>query len=96
MELAPTDVDLIDEQGNYKTLVMNGEFKLRFGENRRFDRPEKLVPLLDKYQARLTRLENQTHQDAIEFLIKFLNKNERFKNDQEFVELIEDLNQALK
>lgn len=90
------NVDLIDEEGNYQTLNVDGEVKLRFGENRRFDRPEKLVPLLDKYQARLTRLENQTHQDAIEFLRNFLSRNERFKNDQEFLELIEDLNQALK
>ena len=62
------NVDLIDEQGNYKTLVVDGEVKLRFGENRRFDRPEKLVPLLDKYIAFLKRLSGKTHQEAIEFL----------------------------
>lgn len=89
------NVDLIDEEGNYKTLNINGKVKLRFGENRRFDRPEKLVPLLDKYEAILTRLEGKTHDDAISFLKKTLSKNERFKSDLEFIELIEDLDQAL-
>lgn len=90
------NVDLIDEEGNYKTLVVNGEIKLRFGENRRFDRPEKLVPLLDKYTAFLKRLNNKTHQEAIELLKSFLDRNERFKNDRDFIELIEDIDQALK
>ena len=89
------NIELIDEEGNFKTLLVDGKMKLRFGDNRRFDRSEKLVPLLDKYAAVLTRLAGTTHDDAIAFLRKNLAKNERFKNDQEFIELIDALDESL-
>ena len=88
--------NLLDEDGNFKTLVINGVAQVPFGENRRFDRPEKLVVLLDKYVAFMKRIEGMTHGETIEKLRRILDRNERYKADPEFLELVEDLSRALK
>src|SRR3989344_615486 len=90
------NIELMDEQGNFKTIVDNGEIKLRFGANASFDRAEKLVVLLDKYEAFLRRVAGMTHDSAIERLRQLLNKNQKYKNDPEFLELVDDVLVALK
>ena len=90
------NVELLDEAGNFKEIVVDCKTKLRFGENRRFDRPEKLVVLLDKYSAFIKRIANINHGRIIERLKELVARNDRFKNDPGFLELIDDLDKALE
>lgn len=69
-------------------------FSRRFGENARFDRAEKLVILLDKYDA-VTRRGNRTHDEAIGWLRDRIAKSRRFGDDEDFVALVEDVNVVL-
>lgn len=64
------------------------------GENLRFDRPEKLVILLDKYDAARQRAK-KTHEEAIQYLRDYIVKSGRFGDDEEFQNLITLLDQAL-
>lgn len=73
---------LMDEEGNYI-----GEFG---GPNRRFDRVEKLVVILDKYDAFRSRL-GLNHKEALDRIREIVKTSERFKDDSEFLELIEDV-----
>lgn len=68
-------------------------FTRAFGDNLSFDRPEKLVILLDKYDAarRRGRLD---HARAIEWLRDRLDKNTEFRGDPELVALIAVLERA--
>lgn len=70
-------------------------FTRRFGENASFDRAEKLVILLDKYDA-VRRRGHRTHDEAIAWLRQRLAKNERFHDDEEFVALLGDLDTVLR
>ena len=65
------------------------------GGNARFDRPEKLVILLDKYDAARQRSE-KTHAEAIQYLRDYIGKSERFGDDEEFQKLITLLDHSLK
>lgn len=64
------------------------------GENTRFDRPEKLVILLDKYGASRDR-GHKTHAEAIDYLQEYIGKSERFADDDEFQNLIALADQSL-
>jgi hypothetical protein len=68
----------------------DGRFTRYFGENSRVDRPEKLVILLDKYDAARRRA-GRSHEDAIHWLRALIAKNARFATDQEFFSLIDDI-----
>jgi hypothetical protein len=72
----------------------DGKFTKYFGENASFDRPEKLVILLDKYDA-ARRRGNRTHEAAIVWLREFIGKNPRFADDRQFAELIGDLDAVM-
>jgi hypothetical protein len=69
-------------------------FTRRFGQNARFDRSEKLVILLDKYDA-VTRRGSRTHDEAIAWIRDRIAKSPRFRDDQEFIALLEDVSAVL-
>jgi hypothetical protein len=79
------------ENVNPDSLVADdGRFTKYFGKHASFERPEKLVILLDKYDAALRR-GRCTHDQAIASLRDVIGRNHRFRGDREFLELIEDL-----
>jgi len=65
-------------------------FTRPFGDNARFDRAEKLIILLDKYDA-LRRRGHRTHEAAILWLRNRVHENPQFRGDVEFSMLISDL-----
>jgi hypothetical protein len=65
-------------------------FTREFGQNATFDRAEKLVILLDKYDA-VTRRGRRTHDEAIAWLRERIANSERFRGDEEFIELLADV-----
>ncbi len=69
-------------------------FTRPFGDNVAFDRAEKLVILLDKYDA-LRRRARRTHEQAIAWLHQRVESHPRFRGDHEFSTLIGDLEAAL-
>jgi hypothetical protein len=60
-----------------------------------FARPEKLVVVLDKYDA-LRRRGKRSHDDAIAWLRELIAGHPRFRDDQEFFTLIERLDAVIK
>jgi hypothetical protein len=68
-------------------------FTRAFGDNAAFDRAEKLVILLDKYDA-LRRRARMTHERAIAWLGERIEQNAGFRGDEEFLSLISDLDAA--
>ena len=84
------------ENVNPDSLVAaDGRFTKYFGKHASFERPEKLVILLDKYDAALRR-GRRTHCQAIALLRDVIARNHRFGGDHEFLELIEDLDDVMK
>lgn len=73
----------------------DGRFTRYFGDNSRVDRPEKLIILLDKYDAARRRA-GRSHDDTIRWLRALIANNARFADDQEFFSLIEDLDAVLR
>ena len=73
----------------------DGRFTRYFGENKRVDRPEKLVILLDKYDAARRRA-GCSHEAAISWLRALIAGNARFGSDQEFFSLIDDLDVVMR
>ncbi len=73
----------------------SGHFTKYFGEHASFERPEKLVILLDKYDA-ARRRGHCTHDRAIAVLREVIAKNHRFCGDRGFLEIIEDLDEVMK
>jgi hypothetical protein len=70
-------------------------FTRDFGDNRTFDRAEKLVIVLDKYDA-LRRRGRRTHDQAIEWLRDRVAAHPRFRGDRELETLIADVDEVLK
>jgi hypothetical protein len=70
-------------------------FTRSFGDNAAFDRAEKLVILLDKYDA-LRRRARMTHDRAIAWLEERVRNKVGFRDDAEFLSLIADLDSALR
>lgn len=68
----------------------DGRFTKYFGDNISFDRAEKLIIILDKYQA-ARRRGKKNHGDAIEFVRTIIKSNPNFAEDQEFEELLTNL-----
>jgi hypothetical protein len=73
----------------------DGRFTRYFGDNNRVDRPEKLVILLDKYDAARRRA-GRSHEDAIQWLRALITRNAHFAGDQEFFSLIDDLDVVMR
>lgn len=72
----------------------DASFTRRFGENPSFDRAEKLVIVLDKYDA-ARRRSGCTHAQAIAWLRDRIAKSPRFHDDQEFLTLVDDVEKVL-
>ncbi len=68
----------------------DGSFAMDFGDNLGFDRAEKLVILLDKYDA-LVRRGRRSHREAISWLRNLLSQHHQFRDDAEFDTLLSDL-----
>jgi hypothetical protein len=84
------------ENVNPDSLVaQDGRFTKYFGEHASFARPEKLVILLDKYDAALRR-GRCTHDQAIGWLREVVARNHRFCGDHDFLELIRDIDEVMK
>jgi hypothetical protein len=75
-------------------IAEDGRFTKYFGKHASFERPEKLVILLDKYDAALRR-GRCTHDQAIASLREVIANNHRFCGDHGFLELIEDLDKVM-
>lgn len=73
----------------------DGKFTRHFGVNAAFDRPEKLVILLDKYDA-ARRRGRKDHSSAISWLRELITRNARFAKDAQFEELIQALDQVMR
>ena len=69
-------------------------FTRAFGSNTRFDRAEKLVIMLDKYDA-VRRRGRRSHEHAIAWLRERIASNPRFRNDEELATLVADLDTVL-
>jgi hypothetical protein len=76
-------------------IAEDGRFTRYFGKHASFERPEKLVILLDKYDA-ARRRGRCTHDQAIALLRDVIARNHRFRGDHGFLELIEDLDEVMK
>jgi hypothetical protein len=97
MEAVPAAaVHHILENVNPDSLVAeDGHFTKYFGKHASFERPEKLVILLDKYDAAIRR-GRCTHDHAIASLREAIARSHRFCDDHGFLELIEDLDEVTK
>ncbi len=71
-------------------VAKDSRFTRYFGTSLFFDRADKLVIILDKYDA-YRRRGGKEHREAIESLRKYLASNEHFSNDSEFIELLDNL-----
>jgi hypothetical protein len=76
-------------------IAEDGRFTKYFGKHASFERSEKLVILLDKYDAALRR-GHRTHDQTIALLREVIAKNQRFCGDHGFLELIGDLDEVMK
>jgi hypothetical protein len=81
---------LLDDVNPEAVVGEDGRFTREFGENVAFDRAEKLVIVLDKYDA-LRRRGRLDHGTAIAWLRDRLRKSQQFRDDPEFMTLIDDL-----
>jgi hypothetical protein len=86
---------LLDNINPDAIVAADGTFTRPFGDNLAFDRAEKLIIVLDKYDA-LRRRGRQTHQQAIDWLRKRLDASPRFHADVEFSSLISSLEVVLQ
>lgn len=66
-----------------------------FGANHAFDRAEKLIIVLDKYDAAVRR-GGRTHDHAIAWLRERIAKNARFRDDEELATLVADVDEVLR
>ena len=68
----------------------DGGFTKYFGDNLFFDRAEKLIILVDKYDA-FRRRGKKEHKEAIELVRDKIRSNPNFTEDREFEELVNNL-----
>jgi hypothetical protein len=67
----------------------------RFGANEKFDRAEKLVIVLDKYDA-VTRRGGLPHERAIAWLRDRIAMSARFRDDEDLAALVADVDEVLR
>jgi len=72
----------------------DGRFTRYFGDNVSFDRAEKLIIILDKYDA-FRRRGKKEHKESIELVRNKIKSNHNFAEDREFEELLENLDAML-
>lgn len=84
---------LIDEVNPRSIVDERNRFTRRFGANETFDRAEKLVIVLDKYDAALRR-GGHTHDRAIAWLRDRIAKSDRFRDDAELARLVADVDEV--
>ena len=83
------------EDVNPEELVgKDGRFNRYFGENVSFDRAEKLIIVLDKYDA-FRRRGKKEHKETIGLLKRKIESNPSFFEDKEFKELINNLDSMI-
>ena len=68
----------------------DSRFTRYFGENVAFDRAEKLIIILDKYDA-ARRRSGKNHKEAIEFVKNRIKSNPNFTEDGEFEKLLDNM-----
>lgn len=85
---------LLDDVNPRAIVGEDGRFSRRFGENATFDRSEKLVIILDKYDA-ARRRGRLTHARAMAWLRERLARNPRFCADAQFIELLDDVDAVI-
>ena len=91
-ELGDKRVTLLKNHG--AIVASDHTFTRAFGDNAAFDRAEKLIILLDKYDA-LRRRGKRTHEQAISWLRERVENHARFRADPEFSSLIQALDDAV-
>ena len=87
---AATAHHLLEDINPENLVGADGHFTRSFGDNVLFDRAEKLIILLDKYDA-VRRRGRRTHEQAIAWLRDRVESNARFHDDAEFSTLIAEL-----
>ncbi len=85
---------LLDDVNPRAIVGEDGRFTRGFGENATFDRSEKLVIILDKYDA-ARRRGRLTHAQAVTWLRERLARSSRFCADEQFIELLDDVNAVI-
>jgi hypothetical protein len=84
------------EQVNPQSLVGDDDrFTLPYGTNTDFDRAEKLVIVLDKYDA-ARRRGGRDHDAAMSWLEQLISKSTRFSNDPDFAKLLRALDGVMR
>jgi hypothetical protein len=86
---------LLEDVNPQSIVADDNRFTRNFGENVAFDRSEKLVILLDKYDA-VRRRGRRDHRAAIGWLHRLLETHQRFGKDSEFRALIDVLDAAFE
>jgi hypothetical protein len=86
---------LLDNINPKEIVGADRRFTRSFGGNAMFDRAEKLIILLDKYDA-IRRRGRRTHDQAIAWLADRIENNGHFRGDAELLTLITDLDVALR
>lgn len=81
---------LLDDVNPEAIVGADDRFTRRFGANTCFDRAEKLVIVLDKYDA-LRRRGRLTHAETIAWLRERVARSMRFRGDRELLRLIADV-----
>lgn len=81
---------LLDHVNPHHVVEDDGSFSRSFGENLAFDRAEKLVIVLDKYDA-LRRRASLSHEAAIAWLRSWVSRHERYGEDAELFASIADV-----
>lgn len=82
---------LVDDINPESIVGADRRFTRAFGDNVAFDRAEKLIILLDKYDA-LRRRGQRSHDQAVAWLRERIAGNPRFSDDAELLALLADLN----
>jgi len=86
---------LLDDINPGAIVRADERFSRPFGDNVAFDRAEKSIILLDKYDA-LRRRGRKSHEQAIAWLRDRVQHSARFHDDQEFLALIDAVSAALR
>ncbi len=86
---------LLDDVNPGGIVGEDDRFTREFKDNASFDRAEKIVIVIDKYDA-ARRRGRLTHEQAIAWLRERLAKNPRFRDDEEFLALVGDAEVALR
>ncbi len=79
---------LLEKVNPDSIVAQDGTFTESFGDNTDFDRAEKLIVVLDKYDA-ARRRSGMDHESAVKWLRQLIARNPRFADDVEFTELLD-------